>query len=50
MKEIETREDIIAAVKADTGDKKIRRHIIKRSIDLGCIDDVPDDWELELKK
>lgn len=47
--ELKTRQDIERAVlhtKPDETGKK--RLLIKKSIDIGCPDVIPDDWEVEL--
>jgi hypothetical protein len=31
------------------GSRARRRYLIKRSIELGCPDNIPDDWELEIE-
>lgn len=46
---IESCDDVAAAVAAKPTDLEERRYIIKKSIDLGCIDQIPDEWEMELQ-
>jgi len=42
-------DDLKAAVKntADV-DKARQRVLIKKSVELGCVEHIPDDWEVEL--
>ena len=36
---------------AKTGEKEIGRQqlLVKRSVELGCVEHIPDDWELKIE-
>jgi hypothetical protein len=49
--EIKDCESLRAAIaKAEPGNVGHQRLLIKKSIDLGCVDDIPDDWTVEVEK
>lgn len=40
--------DAVQAYGRETGSKpKLRRYLIRRSVELGCTENIPDDWEAE---
>ncbi len=45
---IETEEDVIAAVRQKPEDEHTRSLILKKSIDLGCVQHIPDDWVFDV--
>lgn len=47
---IENCDDVRSAVaKHEEWDKAEERLIIKKAIDLGCVDAIPDDWAVEVE-
>lgn len=48
--EIENCEQLRAAIKAHDGDRDRQRYLLKRAIDLGCVEDIPDEWGIEAGK
>lgn len=48
MEEVNNCEQLKAAVPKADGDAE-QRYLIKRSIDLGCVDDIPEDWTVEVR-
>lgn len=48
--EITNCEELRTAIKATDGSNTAhQRFLIKKSIDLGCIDDIPDEWGVEVE-
>jgi hypothetical protein len=41
--------DIKARIDAGVEDARVRRYLIKRSIDFGCVQLIPDEWEVEVE-
>jgi len=37
-----------AIAKTGEGEKGRQQFLVKRSIELGCVEHVPDDWEVEI--
>jgi hypothetical protein len=43
-------DDLKTAIAATKDDEKGRQqYLVKRSVELGCIEHIPDDWEVEVK-
>jgi hypothetical protein len=48
-KPIETCDEIKTAVQKDGTEHGYRReYVIRRAIELGCTENIPDDWEIEV--
>jgi len=47
VEEVNSCEELKAAVPKADGEAE-QRYLIKRSIDLGCIDDIPEHWTMEV--
>ncbi len=47
---IQSCEDIRAKVAENPEDEQTRSLLVKRAIDLGCVEHIPDDWTFEVEK
>lgn len=45
---VDSCEELKEAVKSAGDDDQRRQYLIKRSIDLGCVEEIPDEWEMEI--
>jgi hypothetical protein len=42
-------DDLKAAIgKTKEGEKGRQQYLVKRSVELGCVEHIPDDWEVEV--
>jgi len=48
MEEVNSCEELKTAV-PKANEEAEKRYLIKRAIDLGCVDHIPEDWTLEVK-
>jgi hypothetical protein len=37
-----------AIAKCDSSNERHKRYLTKKAIDLGCVNDIPDDWTMEV--
>ena len=49
QRDIETCEDVQRVVQTNPQNPAVRRYTIKRAIELGCLDSIPEQWELEIE-
>jgi hypothetical protein len=51
-RELQTADEVRAAVEkektAEKPDQGMRHYLIKRSIELGCVECIPDDWGMKV--
>lgn len=38
-----------AVAKTKEGENGRKRYLVKRSVELGCVEHIPDDWEVEVE-
>lgn len=50
MKAPENCDELRAAVAENPTEPETRRYLIAKSIDLGCFDAIPDEWEIDVKE
>ncbi len=46
---IQSCDDIKAKVAENPEDEQTRSLLVKRAIDLGCVEHIPDDWTFEVE-
>lgn len=49
MTKVETPEELKAAVAANPTSHEERAYLIKRAIELDCVDEIPESWGVDVK-
>jgi hypothetical protein len=48
LEEVNNCDELKAAIGKADGETE-QRYLVKRAIDLGCVDDIPDEWTVEVR-